>query len=284
MPYPTLLRLLCLCCLWLPLSTAAQRDSTQLSPKQIAKEVRQCNTQRFGVSQFGLLYGRVYDERMARRSYDGIGAQLRFGVEQMRPKERETMLGEVRGFFLEGSNGVTVWSGHADLTYTYQRRILADRYPAWRCYLGGSAGGFIAGRWNEFLSNSSIHVEWMGSLAISGRAETTVTLPLLKRCTLGGNLMLPLVSYVGRLPSYALPGFEDPSHAVALIGDLTRIRSSLDLTRPLGQGNQNCIRIRYFWDFYAYRDNPIHRLRHAVHGLAVTLLFRQGRVYGESSK
>ena len=282
MPYPTLFRLLGLFCLLLPLSGLAQRDSAQLSPKKMAKEIRERNTQRFGVSQFGALYGRVYDERMSRRSYRGPGVQLRFGVEQIRPQERESMLGEVRGFFLEGSNGVNLWAGNADLTYTYQRRILAERYPAWRCYLGGSLGGFFAGRWNEFLVNSSIHTEWMGALALSGRAETALTLPLLKRCTLGGNLMLPLLTYVGRLPSYALPGFEQPSHAVAPIGDLTRLRSSLDLSRPLGQGNQNLIRIRYFWDFYAYRDNPIHRLRHAVHGLAVALLFRQGRVYRES--
>lgn len=266
--------------LWLPGLLCGQADSTQAT-KAARKEALKRSTRRYGVSQVAGLYGRVYDERMARRSYRGPGAQLRFGVEQMRPHEREFMLGEVRGFYLTGRNGVEVLDGRLELTYQYQRRLAWARWPAWRWYLGGQAGGLAAGRFNRFLGNSSVSFEWVGYLALSGRVERSVDLPLLGRCTLGGDLALPLLSVVGRLPSYALSGFEEPTHALALVGDFTRVRSGVDLTRPLGAGNQNLFRLRYFWDFYAYRDIDIHRLRHATHGLAVVLLFRQGKVWTE---
>jgi hypothetical protein len=198
---------------------------------------------------------------------------------QKRPQELESLVVAFRGFYLTANSGSQIWGAGGEIDYQYLRKLNWTRSPAWRWYLGGAAQGFINGRYHPSLGNSSFHMEWVGALALAGRSEIDLTLPLIKRCTLGASLTLPLISYVGRLPVYALPGFESPSHALALLGNFTRVRTAIDLTRSLAQGNLNRIRISYHWDFYAYRDNSVHRLRYAVHGLTVTTLLRQGKVY-----
>lgn len=269
---------ICFLFLFLLMSQAMMAQVSQDSLSR--KERRQRETIRYSLTQTGLVYARVYDQRMSQRSYRGIGIQVLTGNVQRRPQSYEEISSDFRIWAMEAPiSRVRLYGGTAGFDYRYLRKMAWTRWPRWRWYVGGAMRGFYNMRYNTLLGNSSFHMEWVGALAVSGRAETDVTLPWLGDCTIGGTASLPLLSYVGRLPSYALPGFESPSHAVAPVGDFTWVSTCIDLTRPLNNGNPNILRISYYWDFYAYRDNPIHRLRYAAHALGITVVIRKGKIF-----
>jgi hypothetical protein len=227
-----------------------------------------------------LMAVRSYDERLAERSFYGVGLEQSLGDRWVRPQAWHEWELAFRGAAMTPLHAENFAFGlMSELNYRYLRR-LGDRSAPWRGYLGGEFSAFHHGRWHQKLANSSIHMEAAGSLGLIGQVAREVKLPLLEGpSTVHARLHLPLFSYVGRLPAYALPGFDPLAHYWRPIGGFTRAKTEIGLTRPQGQNNPNLLRVSYVWDFYALneaRDDLIQRLRWGTHSLSVTVLLRKG--------
>ncbi len=232
-------------------------------------------------TSIGLNFNRSYDQRLAERSFYGLGIDLGIGDRWVRPHtwlEYEILLNQMAAVPAHGEH--LLFGGFFEASYRQLHRL--KNSSPWRIHLGGEAGGFFNGRLHNGLGNSNIHMEWSGYLGALAQVAREVKLPLLKGpSTVAARLHLPLFSYVGRLPSYALPGLETPAHYFRPTGGFTRIKTVLSITRPRGKNNPNLGQLAYVWDFYALNEGSNEarqRLRFATHSLRWTVWLRKGDV------
>lgn len=233
-------------------------------------------------THLGLNFNRSYDQRLAPRSFYGLGLELGLGDRWVRPQtwhEYEIMVNPYAAAPLHAENFLS--GGLLELSYRYLRRINPEASP-WRLHLGGQVGTWGNLRIHGGLGNSLVHAEWVAYLGPLFQVAREAELPLLKGpSTLSARAHLPLLSYVGRLPAYSLPGFEAPAHYFRPFGGFTRLKTEISITRPKGQNNPNLTQLSYVWDFYALNEgfensDYVDRLRWGMHSLRLTILLRKG--------
>lgn len=249
--------------------TSSAQDTTGVKPAWI----------NHATISYGFNFNRTYDQRMAERSYYGAGIDVGLGDRWVRPRawhEYEVLATGIGAAPLSIENFLT--GGLIEGSYRYLQRIDLGSSP-WRWHLGLQAGGFYNGRFHSGLGNSSVHMEWTGYIGPLAQVAREAKIPLIKgQSTIAARIHMPLFSYVGRLPAYALPGFDAPAHYFRPIGGFNRIKTEITLTRPRGNGNPNLFQVGYVWDFYGMnegQDAGLQRLRWATHSLRFVVLIRK---------
>jgi len=285
-PYLTFFKsLLCLLLLGGMLGSMSYAQETRQEKRSVRKEkkeTRKRERMRWSISHTGLGYARSYDEMMSRRSYRGATLDLGFGFLHRRKDRISTFVSHNTGYFQQAPHGeASMFGGLFVMDYRYLWRVDNQSRPGLRVYAGGSVAGLANIRFNNALGNSSFSGEWATMLSPTTRLEYEVEkLPLLKGSSvLSAEMTLPLVSAVGRLPSWALPGFESFDTRIRPIGSFTRVQTELSILRRLGQDNPNLVKLSYSWELYGMPTSEIHRLRWASHMFGMTYYFRRGDLY-----
>lgn len=228
--------------------------------------------------EMGGAFGQTSDRRMAFNRYTGSGLYLGAGLTTWGPKGwMYHDLLATRFLGLSQAHGQSIAFNTFNESQGLYFRRLADR-SGWQLYAGGGWSTLVNARILPALGNSSIHAEVLISGQAGGMAVRDINLPLLGKYRMEYLLRLPLISTIGRIPSYSISGLPGPSLGLAPIGDLTRVSSRLAISRPIRKGNPNLWQLAYSWDFYGYNDNEIHPLRVANHALTYSLFIRTGRL------
>lgn len=251
-----------LCCAAAPLAA-------QPPPGDKAHKVRPL---RYLLFDYGLGYNHSLDTRMSLSPYKGPGARIGFGMQAEKPHRRteyQYASGRVDRI-LPAHLESLVWNSRYDGAFSYLRKVKPLAPRKWDRWLGGSLLLSYNFRYAPRLSNSAVH--WDGVAAIGPTAALRTPLRFFRAdWLLDGRLSLPLLAYVNRLPAYALSGWGGTANYVAPIGRYTRLSTFVALSKRLGKLSPNRWQLSYAWDFYAFNESDIHRLRIANHSLTYTL-------------
>jgi hypothetical protein len=248
-----------------------QRREARKALRLEKKETRQQENRLLIVGAGGSL-NYLVDTRMAQNHYQGLGGSL--VVENQHEKPRGLYDIRMAGFQLNSLSAAHEQSGVSNFRYDFRFSYLrnVDTLGAhWRWRLGGAADFTYNGRTHPSLSNDAYAHDLIGSLGMATTLDRRFR--FLKRdWQVEARADLPLIAYVNRWPGYSLSGSGESQQSVKPIGAFNRFHSRFSIFKPFHKYTPNGFRISYHWDFYAFNDSEIHRVRVANQGLSAALI------------
>lgn len=255
-------------------STAGAQE-TRLSKKEIRQEKKKLRLDRKLARERFLQYGFVgtwnviQDTKMAQNTYQGPGARLQIGVSSR--SEKNLFQYAIRGGGIIASpshDESTLWGALSDAGFSYMWRIRKDD-PKNLIYLGAYGQFLYAYRFNSTLRNSARNWDIVGSVGPSLFWMREVRV-FRQQMTLEYQLKVPVLSYLVRYPGFSI-GLEGSDDFVSPVGVFTQIQSQISLVKRLGRKTENKLAFFYEWNLYDFKEEDIHALGVAYHGLGVTL-------------
>jgi len=251
----------------------AQKKTAKKEKRLDKKDTRQQEA-RFLSIGMGASSNYTVDTRMAQNHYQGEGAYASIQFSHQKPKGYyEVNAGTFTYNFLStASDAASVDNLRYDYHMAYYRNV-STLGEKWLWQVGGSTDFIYNNRLNLNLGNDGYAHDIIGSLSMVSALSRDFR--FLKRdWHFRTHAHLPVVSYVNRLPEYSLSGWGSSVGAIKPIGWFNRLRTGFSIFKPFHKHTPNGFRFSYNWDFYAFDDSDIHKVRVGNHQLGLAMLIK----------
>ncbi len=210
-------------------------------------------------------YVNLHDTRMSPLVYSGFGPGFLFSVDIER--ERFLWPHTISGRYVRPS-GSDVLPGEYESMSAEADVALLYRFAGTGFAAGGSITGSAHLRSYPKLQNNAFNSDVSVALNASGRWEAPFT-ALARSMVYHVRADVPLVSRVSRTPAYAAHG---TAHYWAPLVRYIRLTLETGLTWTMRWSEENTVRLRYAWDYYALDPfDGLYPLRVATHTLSLSL-------------
>ena len=210
-------------------------------------------------------YVNLQDTRMSPVVYSGIGPGFHFAADLVR--DRFLWPHTVTGRYVRPSAS-DVLAGDYESISGEANVALLYRFAGTGLSAGGSVAGAAHLRSYPKLQNNAFNSDVSVSLNASGRWEAGFT-ALSRGIVYHVRADLPLVAWVARTPAYAAHA---TAHYLAPPVRYVRLAIETGLTWTMRWSEDNTVRLRYAWDYYALDPfDGLYPLRIATHTLSLSL-------------